>query len=108
MSDMECYRQALDAFLAAVKNNCAETAVDPSLSRYVRLHLGGTWEITEVQTCNLHAAFYEWGNIVPHGICLPLVLPLSEEALVACLEEKRHLVEAKEQEDAFYRDLYED
>ena len=105
MSDMDYYRQALDAFLAAAKNNCA---MDPLLSKYVRLHLDGTWEITDVPTCNLHAAFYESEKIVPHGICLSLVLPLSEEALVACLQEKRHLVEAKEQEDAFYRDLYED
>ncbi|GCE31990.1 hypothetical protein KDA_74740 [Dictyobacter alpinus] len=106
-SDMECYRQALNVFLAATKDADVEVAVD-LLPRYVRLHLDGTWEITQVPSCNLHAAFYESGKIVPHGICLPLVLPLSEEALVACLEEKRFLVEAKEQEDAFYRDVYED
>jgi hypothetical protein len=103
--DMERYRQALDNFLVATKNNVMTFSDAPS---YVRLDLEGTWEVTDVPTCNLRAAFYDEGRLVPHGICLPLVQPLSEEALVTCLDAKRHLVEAKEEEEAFYRELYDD
>ncbi|GHP00654.1 hypothetical protein KSF_107010 [Reticulibacter mediterranei] len=103
MSKMDYYRAALDTFWSAVEQ---EKVALSTASAFVRLSEGGYWDITDVATFNLNPAVYDAGKLVPHGICLPLVLPLSEEVLVASLEEHRPLIEAKEKDEAFWNEFY--